>query len=130
MEYRFCGSVLSDMKMIRNFVRDRILEIDDYIDDKEKLCTIKLILNELVINGAIHGNRLDEVKNVSLMLIIDKDKIYIRVKDEGAGIKYDPNSYNPNELLSDGRGLILVSNLADRLIMNENIITAIMNLGR
>lgn len=129
MEYHFCGCVRSDLEKIKYFVDSRIQELNRYISDEDKLFEVRLIVNELVINGAIHGNQLSNKKTVYLTIDLIDDSIVIKVRDEGQGISYDVESdYHPENMLSTGRGLILVNGLVDSLEMENNIIIAVMGL--
>lgn len=128
MEYHFCGCVNSDLDKIKYFVDSRINELNRYVFDVEKLFDIRLIVNELVINGALHGNALRKDKSVFLKIDACKDCIRIKVKDEGEGIFFNiEEDYDPTMMLSSGRGLVLVKGLADKLEMEKNMIIAIIN---
>lgn len=89
---------------------------------------IKLIVNELIINGALHGNELSRKKTVYVNIDFNGDMLFIKVRDEGKGIKYRMEDYNPEDMLSTGRGLILVNGLVDELKLDKNAIQAIINL--
>ena len=60
--YRFKGFVNSDLSLIKSFLDSAIMDLNPYITDQEKLFDIKVILNELVINGAVHGNQEDSTR--------------------------------------------------------------------
>ena len=127
MIYQFRGSVRSDLIQIKYFVDSRRDELNRYIDDDNTLFEIRLIVNELIINGACHGNNLARDKSVYLHLDLSDDMIKIRVIDEGDGIKYAISQYNPEEMLPTGRGLLLVEGLADRFEYIDNTVLAIIN---
>lgn len=126
--YKFKGSVNSDLSLIKSFLDSAIMDLDSFIKDEEKLFDIKVILNELVINGAMHGNEEDLNKKVCLKLILDDDSLKIIVKDEGRGVDFDTSLYNCTEKGCNGRGLLIVEALTDQLILNENEVIAIKNL--
>lgn len=128
MEYHFCGCVNSDLEKIKYFIESRIEELNRYILDDTKMFEIKLIVNELVINGALHGNELSESKTVFVNIDCSDDVLFIKVKDEGQGIKYSFDDYDPDEMLASGRGLVLVNGLVDELRLDKNAIYAIINL--
>lgn len=128
MEYHFCGCVKSDLDKIKYFVENRIEELNRYIDDVDKLYEIKLIVNELIINGAMHGNNFSVKKTVFLNIDLDGDMLFIKVKDEGAGFEFKMEDYDPSRMLSSGRGLVIVNGLADELEMGENVIQAMINI--
>ena len=129
MEYYFNGCVRSDINTIRDFVDCRMRELHRYILDADKLFDVRLIVNELVINGALHGNKLARDRSVYLNINIEKDYLTIKVRDEGAGIVYDlENDYYPDQMLSTGRGLVLVNGLVDKLVLDHNKVVAIISL--
>lgn len=131
MEYHFYGCVKSDLEKIKYFVESRIRELNRYILDEDKLFEIRLIVNELVINGALHGNELSSKKTVYLNIDFNNERLVIKVRDEGEGIFYDfQEDYHPENMLSTGRGLVLVNGLVDKLLMQNNIIVAIMNMNK
>lgn len=128
MEYHFCGCVISDLEKIKYFIENRMEELNRYIPDDTKMFEIKLIVNELIINGALHGNELSRKKTVYVNIDFNGDMLFIKVRDEGKGIKYRMEDYNPENMLSTGRGLILVNGLVDELKLDKNAIQAIINL--
>ncbi|HZK00481.1 MAG TPA: ATP-binding protein [Tissierellaceae bacterium] len=128
MNFRYNGSVCSDLGLIKNFLDEIMNKLNPIIDNGDIIFDIKLILNELVINGVFHGNECEDTKCVSLSLQVRDGKIIIEVEDEGEGINYDLSNYNPLDLKTSGRGLVLVRGLSDELIVNDNRITAIKNL--
>ncbi len=128
MEYHFCGLVSSDLLEIKNFINERIAELDKLVNNEDLLFDLRLVVNELVINGALHGNDLRKTKYVSLVIYINDMTIEIKVKDEGNGIDYDLSDYNHNELVPDGRGLVLVGGLVDELHVNKNLVKVVMKM--
>ena len=128
MEYHFCGCVISDLEKIKYFIDSRMEELTRYITDDSKMFEIKLIVNELVINGALHGNELSRKKTVFVNIDLNGDMLFIKVQDEGKGIKYQMEDYNPYDMSSSGRGLVLVNGLVDELKLDKNTIRAIINL--
>lgn len=128
MNFRYSGSVCSDLDLIKKFLDEILKKLNPIIDNGDIIFDIKLILNELVINGVFHGNECEDTKCVNLSLQICDGKIIIEVEDEGQGIDYDFSNYNPLDLKCSGRGLVLVKGLSDELIVNDNRITAIKNL--
>ena len=128
MNFRYNGSVCSDLGLIKSFLDEIMNKLNPIIDNGDIIFDIKLILNELVINGVFHGNECEDTKCVNLSLQVRDGKIIIEVEDEGEGINYDLSNYNPLDLKTSGRGLVLVRGLSDELIVNDNRITAIKNL--
>lgn len=126
--YSFNGSVNSDLKSVKAFLSNIIERLETYIKDEEMFFDIRLILNELIVNGAIHGNKKSLDKKVFVSMTIDEKNITIHVRDEGEGIDYDFSSYNVDEMKCCGRGLVLVEALTDDLILKKNEIIAIKYL--
>ena len=86
---------------------------------------LKLILNELVINSVIHGNKCNRNKCVDLYLEIVGNIIRIEVSDEGQGVNFDISSYKPEELKCCGRGLVIVNGLSDEVYIDKNRVIAV-----
>lgn len=129
MEFIYRGSVCSDLEMIKKFIDEILNKLHKTLDDKDVLFDIRLILNELVINGVLHGNEGVCKKCVKLRLEIKNKKIMIEVRDEGRGINFDFKTYNPEQLNCGGRGLVLVKGLSDELYIDRNRILAIKELN-
>lgn len=130
MSYFFRGSVCSDLRSIKQFIDKILINLNDYIKDKDTMFDVRLILNELMVNGALHGNKSSEQKCVSLYLKMEDGKIHIEVKDEGPGIDYDIKSYNCDDLKPCGRGLVLVNGLSDEFYVEKNKVVSIKHLER
>lgn len=120
MIYQANITISSNLLEIKNVVEDLLTSIKDIIKEENLLFDMKLILNELIINSAVHGNTLDENKKINLNLEIDENVIKIEVEDEGEGFVYDKNKYDPLALTSNGRGLVIVDGLSDKLSINNN----------
>ncbi len=129
MNYTYRGSIHSDLSLVKNFVENILDKLDEMIDDKDIIFEIRLIINELIINGIFHGNKYVEAKKVNIGIELKSDKLVIDVADEGSGIHYDFDSYNPMELKCRGRGLVLVEGLSDELILDKNQIRAVKYLS-
>lgn len=128
MDFAYNGSVCSDLRIIKNFLDEIMNKLNKIIDNGDTIFDVKLILNELVINGVFHGNECQETKCVNISLLVKDGKIIIEVEDEGEGINYDFSNYNPFDLKSSGRGLVLVKGLSDEVIVKQNRIIAIKNI--
>lgn len=125
MEFKYSGIVCSDLDMIRNFVDEVLNKLGKLIKDNDTMFDIKLILNELIINGVLHGNNCITTKCVKLNLEVKDNKITIQVEDEGQGIDYDLGSYDPNDLKCCGRGLVIVNGLSDEFYIEKNKVIAV-----
>ena len=113
MVYSYTGHVDSDLNSVKKFIKYSMDQIVDYIPSENKLFDIRLIISELIINGAIHGNKLEKQKNIYLSIYISDNRVSITVRDEGKGLKLALEDYNPDDMEPCGRGLILVNGLVD-----------------
>lgn len=112
--------IISNLEDLRNKINLVLKKLESIIEDEDTIFDIKTILTELLVNGVVHGNLLDESKKVYLDMNIEEDFINICVKDEGTGFEYCIDSYNVFDLQSSGRGLLIVTNLSDEININSN----------
>jgi len=98
MAYIYKGTVCSDLDTIRNFIDKTLYNLSEIIKDRDTMFDIRLILNELIVNGALHGNECVISKCVSLNLEMIDNKLTIEVKDEGKGINFDMSNYDATDL--------------------------------
>lgn len=129
LDFKYSGIVCSDLGMIKNFVDDVLIKISGLIKNNDTMFDIRLILNELVINGVLHGNDCISSRCVKLSLELKEDKITIQVEDEGRGIDFDFQTYDPTELNCCGRGLVLVNGLSDELYIQKNKVIAVKHIN-
>lgn len=111
------SSNLDDVKAKTNLVLEKLKET---IKDEDIIFDIKTILTELIVNGVVHGNLMDQSKMVYLDITLENDDLVICVKDEGQGFEYCLDSYNVFDMKSSGRGLIMVNGLSDEFSINNN----------
>jgi serine/threonine-protein kinase RsbW len=78
---------------------------------------------EAVNNAIVHGNKSDSAKEVKIEIIHKNRLLIISVEDQGKGFKYmeipDPTKPENIENIS-GRGVFLMSKLADKIEFNES----------
>lgn len=129
LDFEYDGTVCSDLDMVRNFVDEILKKLNYIINNNDIMFDIRLILNELVINGVFHGNNCISSKCVKLSLEVKENKITIQVEDEGHGIEYDFKTYDPTDLKSCGRGLVIVNGLSDEFYIQKNRVTAIKHIN-
>lgn len=78
---------------------------------------------EAANNAILHGNRLDEKKNVSIRFKMDDKFLTIVVKDQGEGFDYThiPDPTAPENLEKiNGRGVFLMERLSDKISFSDN----------
>lgn len=128
MNYIYKGTVCSDLETIRSFIDKTIKTLGEIINNGDIIFDIRVILNELIVNGALHGNECMITKCVSLTVKMNENKLTIEVEDEGNGINYNPTEYNPTDLKSWGRGLVLVNGLSDEFYVDRNRVVSVKNI--
>lgn len=127
MPYEFRASVDSNIEHIEVFNRRLVDILSKVIDSDEQLFDIRLILNELIINGALHGNGCDEKKFVSVSVYVGDSAIRICVKDQGDGIHCLWPLKRESDMMG-GRGLGIVGSLVDEMEACYNRITCVKYL--
>jgi len=78
---------------------------------------------EAVNNAIIHGNKLDETKEVVVNYGIDKGYFWFTVNDQGPGFDYKnlPDPTSPENIEKPhGRGIFLMSHLVDEIKFEDN----------
>jgi serine/threonine-protein kinase RsbW len=78
---------------------------------------------EAVNNAIIHGNKLDETKEVRVTYGLENGYFWFHVKDQGMGFDYQniPDPTLPENLEKPhGRGIFLMSKLVDDIRFEEN----------
>jgi serine/threonine-protein kinase RsbW len=95
--------------------------------DEEEQHRIEMAVHESMINAIWHGNKNDPKKSVRLRFDIYRDRLEIRIRDQGNG--FDPSGI-PNPLEDDnllkvsGRGIFLI-----RTFMDEFRVQHVAGLG-
>ena len=100
LKYEKILKIKSDLDDVKHNLEDIVEQLNSLLKNEELMFDLRLILNELVVNGVIHGNRLDENKKVELRVVIEDNNIKIKVMDEGHGFEYDRDSYDPLDMKS------------------------------
>ena len=79
-------------------------------------------LSEAVNNSIVHGNRLDQNKNVKVTIDISETSLILEIHDEGEGFSLscmeDPTCVE-NLKKENGRGIFLMQQIADEVTFLE-----------
>ena len=128
MDYRIEKKVHSDINCVKNIVEEILQNIRDILDENVFFNT-KIILNELIINGVLHGNKQDISKSLDINVTISNSCLVIEVTDEGSGIIYKHKSFGDYDYCESGRGLMLVEGLSDKFTIDGNRATCVQYLN-
>ena len=112
-------SEISNLRIIEKAIDEISAELGINPENYGKImvCTM-----EAVNNAIVHGNKTDKSKIVKVSIIPENKELKISVEDQGPGFHPDkvpdPTMTENIEKLS-GRGVYLMSHLADRIEFNE-----------
>jgi serine/threonine-protein kinase RsbW len=113
-------SSLSNLRIVENAVEEVTSEIGIAQDNYGKILVSTL---EAVNNAMLHGNKLNPDKFVQVEITFKAKNLSIKVTDEGPGFFPDkiPDPTIPENIESvNGRGVFLMSRLADKVIYQRN----------
>jgi serine/threonine-protein kinase RsbW len=88
----------------------------------QEVFSIRLALEEALVNAIKHGNQMDRSKQVHISYRFLPDRFEIRITDEGAG--FDPNDVPDPTAVENldrpcGRGLMLMRHYMTEVVYNE-----------
>jgi len=112
-------SRISNIRIVENAIDSTTSEIGISADNYGKILVSTL---EAVNNAILHGNNSDPGKIVEILISFKNSELSITVKDEGLGFKPEkvPDPTIPENIESiNGRGVFLMSRLADKLTFNK-----------
>jgi serine/threonine-protein kinase RsbW len=78
---------------------------------------------EAINNAIMHGNKLDETKNVTIAFNLEGQTLFVKVDDEGNGFDYQhiPDPTAPENIENvNGRGIFLMEKLSDKINFSRN----------
>jgi serine/threonine-protein kinase RsbW len=120
-------SKMNNLRVIENAIDEMTGAIGINQDNYGKILVATL---EAVNNAITHGNKSNTQKLVDVEIEFDKNEIKITVTDEGEGFDPkkipDPTMPENIEALS-GRGVFLMTKLADSIVFNEKGNSVTMN---
>ena len=114
------SSKIENLRLIEKFVDDISAEVKL---SSELYGNVLIAILEAANNAIVHGNKLNEKKNVILKASSANNYLKITMEDEGPGFDYtnipDPTSPENIENIS-GRGVFLMKKLSDSVKFYKN----------
>jgi serine/threonine-protein kinase RsbW len=114
-------SVLQNITVAEKLVDD---VCNEYKVTEEHYGGLLVAITEAVSNAIVHGNQMDDRKQVTLTFdIVDNTNARFMIEDEGPGFDYEhlPDPTAPENIeRPNGRGVFLMKRLSDHCEFTEN----------
>jgi serine/threonine-protein kinase RsbW len=120
------GSEADNIRIVENAIDETTTLIGISQDCYGKILVCAM---EAVNNAIMHGNKSNPEKNVEIEINFKNDELKISVTDEGNGFNPSnvPDPTTPENIEEiNGRGIYLMSHLADKIEYNERGNSVIM----
>jgi serine/threonine-protein kinase RsbW len=114
------NSKIENLRKVEKLVDDLSAEFNISADVYGNILIAAL---EAANNAILHGNKLDESKNITILVNIDDKLLKIRIDDEGDGFDYKnvPDPTAPENIENvNGRGIFLMEKLSDKIEFTRN----------
>jgi serine/threonine-protein kinase RsbW len=111
----------SDPAAARSVQDDIERSLKDLHYDERDIFSVKLALEEALVNAIKHGNQMDRTKKVRIHYCITARRLEIDIADEGPGFAPDdvPDPMAPENLERPcGRGLLLMRHYMNEVIFH------------
>ena len=103
----------------RHAVIDRVLDLLEERNFDLHPLFDRLMLDELITNAILHGNKCDPDKTVSIEISVDGENWLAEITDDGAGFDWESqlraSAEPPGMYTTSGRGLALILALGSTL---------------
>lgn len=112
-------SAVGNLRVVENAIDEATVLLGISQDNYGKIMVSAM---EAVNNAILHGNKLNPEKIVDIEISYKSDKLNITVTDEGPGFRPDkvPDPTTPENIEAlNGRGIYLMSHLADKIVYSE-----------
>jgi serine/threonine-protein kinase RsbW len=114
------GSKIENLRKVEKLVDDLSTEFNISADIYGNILIATL---EAANNAILHGNKLEESKQVTIFFSIEDNKLRIKIDDEGNGFDYKnvPDPTAPENIENvNGRGIFLMEKLSDKIEFTRN----------
>jgi serine/threonine-protein kinase RsbW len=110
---------------------ENLREVEKMVDDVSTECSLSsqvygnvmIATMEAANNAILHGNKLDEKKDVVIKFRWNEKELELVVADQGKGFNYRevPDPTEPSNVEKvNGRGIFLMEKLSDKISFKEN----------
>ncbi len=110
---------------------ENLREVEKMVDEVSTECNmssevygnVMIATMEAANNAILHGNKLDEKKDVNIRFKWSREELVLVVTDQGKGFNYKnvPDPTEPGNLEKvNGRGVFLMEKLSDKISFKEN----------
>lgn len=110
---------------------DNLRKVEKVIDEissefnigEDQYGNILIAALEASNNAILHGNKLDESKQVEILFSINEDFLKIKIEDNGGGFDYEniPDPTAPENIENvNGRGIFLMEKLSDSIAFEKD----------
>ena len=117
---------------IKDAVQNAVSAISNAVIKLKDEFGLQLALYECITNAAVHGNKLDPRKSVTVRITLSGETLSIVIADQGAGFDWKEKLKAPlaDPECPSGRGLRLMSNFGFTLSYNDtgNVLTLEKNI--
>ena len=110
-QYSTDVEIASDPAEARKLQEEIERQLKDTLFSEKEVFSIKLALEEALVNAIKHGNQFDRTKKVRIAYQVAKERFDIQISDEGCG--FDPDDVPDPTAIENlerpcGRGLMLM----------------------
>ncbi len=129
-----CDRVIpSDTDMGRRVLDELIERMEALQWETRDTYSVRLAVEEALVNSILHGNRLNTDKQVHIECCVAPQRVRIEITDEGDG--FDPTSVpdptDPDRLeCPSGRGVMLIKAFMSRVTYNDTGNSLVMEKDR
>lgn len=113
------SSKVDNLRMVEKLIDEISTECNL---SSEKYGNVLIATLEATNNAILHGNKLDEEKNVDIKCSWSRKELKMTIKDQGKGFDYknipDPTAPENVEKIN-GRGIFLMVKLSDKIVFNN-----------
>jgi len=121
MKYQYNLTLPSERKSI-----EKAVKLAEKAAKKMKLVSqeqdnLAIAVSEAVTNAVIHGNKLSSYKKTVIDILIEDNKVVVKVRDEGNGFNLEnlPDPLAPENIAKEcGRGIFILKSFMDKVDFN------------